>query len=68
MSGDKEYWHDKGEQDAAKGRDNPPHQGPVFSTDWWQSDMSGRPVIDKDKQADYDAYESGQDNANRQKD
>ena len=65
MSRDKEYWHNRGEKDAADGRHHPPHQNSAFSKDWWESDMGGRPVSDKDKQADYDAYEKGWDNANR---
>lgn len=65
---DKEYYHNKGEQDGSEGRYRPPHQGPVFSKDWWESDISGRPVIDEDKRADYDAYEKGYDNARSQKD
>lgn len=63
MSKDKEYWHNRGEQDAASGRHKPPHQGGVFSENWWGSDMNGRPVTDKDKQADYDSYETGWENA-----
>jgi len=53
MSKDKEYWHNRGEQDSAADRHKPPHQGPAFSQNWWESDMGGRPVTDKDKQADY---------------
>ncbi len=68
MSTDKEYYHNKGEGDGAKGRHDPPHQGPLFSTDWWESDMGGRPVTDEDKRADYDAYEKGHDNARNQRD
>jgi hypothetical protein len=64
---DKKYYHDKGEQDAAKGRHNPPYQGTVFSKDWWESDMGGRPVADKNKRANYDAYEKGHRNTSKQK-
>ncbi len=66
MSRDKEYWHNRGEKDAASDRHHPPHQGPVFSENWWDSDMGGRPT-DSDNRADYDAYETGWDNANHQK-
>jgi hypothetical protein len=62
MSKDKGYYHDKGEQDAANGKHDPPHQGPALGKNYWDSDMSGRPVTDKDKQEDYDSYEEGQDN------
>lgn len=64
---DKEHYHNKGEKDGAKGHHDPPHQGPVFSKDWWGSDRGGRPVTDKNKRADYDAYEKGYDNAKKQK-
>lgn len=64
---DTDYYHNQGEQDAANDRHNPPHQGGVFSENWWGSDMGGRPVTDKDKQANYDAYEKGHRNASRQK-
>lgn len=47
MSADKEYWHNRGEQDASKGRHSPPHQGSTFSSAWWDSDMGGRPVTDR---------------------
>ncbi len=57
----------RGQQDGAKGRDKPPHQGPLFSRDYWESDMSGRPVVDKKKQGEYDAYRDGQRNARKQK-
>jgi hypothetical protein len=67
MPKDKKYYHNKGEQDAANDRHNPPHQGPVFSKNWWEADMGGRPVINKDKQADYDAYEKGHRNTRKEK-
>jgi len=57
----------RGQKDGAKGRDDPPHQGPVFSKNWWESDMSGRPVVDRSKRGEYDAYRDGQDNARKQK-
>jgi hypothetical protein len=60
-------YYSEGQKDGAKGRDNPPHQGPPLSENYWGSDMGGRPVTDKDKQADYDAYRDGQRNASRQK-
>jgi hypothetical protein len=61
MSRDTKYWHNKGEQDASRGRHKPPHQGPALSQNWWESDMNGRPVVDNDKQADWDAYQEGWD-------
>lgn len=57
----------RGQQDGAKDRDKPPHQGPVLGKNWWESDMSGRPVVDKKKQGEYDAYRDGQRNARKQK-
>jgi hypothetical protein len=65
-TGDTEYWHNKGEQDAADGSHHPPHQ--EGSKNYWESDMGGRPVTDSDKRADYDAYEKGWQNTENQKD
>ncbi|MEA2239358.1 MAG: hypothetical protein QOC81_4082 [Thermoanaerobaculia bacterium] len=65
--GSKNYHHNKGEKDASKGRHDPPHQGSVFSSNWWNSDRSGRPVTDKKKRADYDSYSRGSSNTRRQK-
>lgn len=28
----------RGQQDGAKDHDKPPHQGPVFGKNWWESD------------------------------
>lgn len=65
MARDEEYWHDRGEQDAAEGRYKPPHQD--GSENYWNSDMSGRPVVDKDKQANYDSYKTGWSNGDKQR-